>query len=183
MHLKPFGVLLLMQLVISQTHSDEVSMTWKASSPLTWADFKGTPNVNKSAVALTATGITFGYSLATIDKKIVDYTADVKAHFYPNKSWCLKEKVDPYILKHEQLHFNITELYARLFRKKLKGLRVNQKISHQLDDLHRSINQAVDETQKRYDAETKHSINIEAQKAWEDSITEALKNLEEFSSK
>ncbi|OZV67544.1 DUF922 domain-containing protein [Winogradskyella aurantia] len=183
MFLKNFGALLLMQLVISQSNIEEVSMTWNASRPLTWTDFKAAPNFNTSAVALTATGITFGYSLATIDEKIVDFTTDVNAHFYPNQSWYLKQKADPYILKHEQLHFNITELYVRLFRKKLKGLKVNQNISHQLDNLHKSINRAADETQKRYDVETNHSINNEAQKAWEVAISEALKNLEEFSSK
>lgn len=183
MHLKSFGIILFLLLVFSQPKANDEALSWKNSRPLTWADFKARPQSNSSAVAQTSSGISFGYSLKTRDGRIVDYTTIVQAHFYPNKSWYLKDKADGYILKHEQLHFNITELYARRFRKRLKSIRINQNLKQQLANLQNDINKAVKETQKRYDAETNHSINSEAQKAWEGTIAKELKNLQEFSSK
>jgi hypothetical protein len=84
------------------------TITWDASRKLTWLDFKATPNYESDAVALTASGITFGYSVKTADQGIVDFSATVEAEFYPNKSWYIKEKGDDYILSHEQLHFDIS---------------------------------------------------------------------------
>jgi hypothetical protein len=103
-------------------------------------------------VALTASGITFGYAVKTSGERIIDFTTSGEAHFYPNKSWYLKDRRNTYILAHEQLHFDITELYARMFRAQLKGLVVTQNVKDQMQRLHKAINEAVDETQKRYDA-------------------------------
>ncbi|MBO3116733.1 DUF922 domain-containing protein [Winogradskyella sp. DF17] len=183
MHLNFFGIILFLLLVFSQPKANDEALSWKDNRPLTWADFKARPQSNSSALAQTSSGISFGYSLKTRDGRIVDYNTNVQAHFYPNKSWYLKDKADGYILKHEQLHFDITELYARHFRKRLKSIRVNQNLRQQLANLQNDINKAVNKTQKRYDAETNHSINREAQKIWQSTIAKELERLQEFSSK
>jgi hypothetical protein len=157
-------------------------MTWNASRKLVWTDFKAAPNQNSGAVALTASGITFGYSLKTSGDRIVDFSSSVEAHFYPHKSWYLKEKGNPYILGHEQLHFDITELYARMFRQQLTQLVVNQNIKEQMRRLHTAINEALDETQKRYDRQSDHSMNLEAQKHWEVKIRGELEKFQEYQS-
>jgi len=162
--------------------SNEETISWNASQKLTWADFKANPDANSGAVALTASGITFGYSVKTSGKRIIDFTASVEAHFYPNKSWYVKEKGDDYILGHEQLHFDITELYVRMFREKLSLLKPNQNLKDQLQKLHIAINEALNETQKRYDAQSNHSINTEMQKQWEVFIATELKKFENYKS-
>ena len=161
---------------------NEETMTWSESRKLTWADFKATPDANSDAVALTASGITFGYSVKTSGKRIVDFSYSVEAHFYPRKSWYLKDKGDDHILRHEQLHFDITELYVRKFRQHLKRLVVNQNVKEQMNQIHVAINEALDETQKKYDAQTKHSINVEAQRYWESYVAEELKKLDTYKS-
>ncbi len=155
---------------------------WNETTKLTWADFKGQPDSESDAVALTASGITFGYAVKTSGERIVDFSTTVEAHFYPNKSWYLKEKSNAHILEHEQLHFDITELYARKFRQQLTKLKVNQNVKAQMDRLHTAINEAVNETQRRYDKQTKHSMNIEKQNEWEAFIENELKELNEFKS-
>lgn len=162
--------------------SDNETMTWSQTQPLTWSDFKAKPNPNSHAVALTSSGITFGYSLKTSRGRIVSYTVTVECLFYPNKSWYKKGKANAYILSHEQLHFDITELYVRIFRSELAKLKVNQNIKAQLKSLHKSVNDALDKTQKQYDAETNHSINSEAQKQWEAFIKKELNKLAAFKS-
>ncbi|WP_411895385.1 DUF922 domain-containing protein [Winogradskyella sp. A2] len=162
---------------------DEESMTWNESRKLTWADFKGEVNPNSDAVALTASGITFGFSVSTSGSRIVDYSTSVEAHFYPNKSWYNKDKADDYILGHEQLHFDITELYTRLFRQRLTKLRVNQNIRKQLKQLHANINEELNTTQKRYDEQSLHSINVEVQNEWREYISAELAKIEQFKSR
>lgn len=162
--------------------SNEETLTWNDTRKLTWEDFKASPNPNSDAVALTASGITFGYSVKTSGKRIIDFSTSVEAHFYPNKSWYLEDKADDYILAHEQLHFDITELYVRKFRAQIERLVVNQNIKIQMNQIHVAINKALDKTQKTYDEQTNHSINVEAQEYWENYIKEELKKLEKYKS-
>ncbi len=162
--------------------SNEETMSWNEDRKLTWEDFKGKPNPNSDAVALTASGLTFGYSVKTSGRRIIGFTTSVEAHFYPNKSWYLTDKADDYILGHEQLHFDITELYSRKFRQQLSRLVVNQNIKTQMNQIHEAINEALTKTQKTYDDQTKHSINADAQKYWEGYISDELKKLEKYKS-
>ncbi|MAB49567.1 MAG: DUF922 domain-containing protein [Flavobacteriaceae bacterium] len=168
-------------LFVGMTFNDE-TIPWNDTRKLEWEDFKGNPNPDSDAVALTASGITFGYSVKTSGKRIIDYSTTVEAHFYPNKSWYLSEKADNHILAHEQLHFDITELYVRKFRQQLERLVVNQNIKIQMNQIHVAINEALDKTQKTYDEQTNHSINVEAQNYWENYIEEELKKLEKYKS-
>jgi len=169
----------LMFLFVGNSTNEE-TMTWNETRKLTWADFKADPNMQSDAAALTASGITFGYSVKNTGSRIIDFSTSVDAHFYPNKSWYLKDKSDDYILKHEQLHFDITELYARKFRQQLTRLVVNQNVKEQMNRLHITINEALNETQKRYDSQTNHSINAEMQEQWQNFIASELKVLDQF---
>lgn len=178
MHIK-YLIFCLLFLFVGESPNEE-TMTWVESQKLSWADFKADPNLESDAVALTASGITFGYSVKTSGRRIIDFSTSVEAHFYPNKSWYLKEKGDDRILMHEQLHFDITELYARQFRKQLMRLEVNQNVKVQMTRLHATINEALNETQKRYDKQSNHSINIEMQRQWENFIADELKKLDQF---
>lgn len=180
MHFKHLIVVFIV-LYFGKSSNDE-TLIWDASRKLTWADFKAEPDIESDAAALTASGITFGYSIKTADKRIVNVKTTVEAHFYPNKSWYFKDKGDNHILKHEQLHFDITELYARKFRKQLSSLPIHRNINKQMDKMHVDFNEALNEMQKRYDKETNHSLNREVQKQWEYSITEELKALNPFKS-
>lgn len=162
--------------------SNEETVSWDETNKLNWTDFKAAPDSESDAVALTASGITFGYSLKTSGERIVDFSATVESHFYPNKSWYLKDKANVYILGHEQLHFDITELYARKFRQQLAKLKVNQNVKEQMNRMHTSINEAINETQRRYDLETNHSMNMEKQKEWEAFIERELQRLNQFKS-
>ncbi len=175
-------VFLIIIFLIFGNQQDEEVIEWNESRALTWADFKGEPILNTSAVALTASGITFGYSVKTSNGKIVDFSTTVESHFYPNKSWYIKSKSNDYILKHEQLHFDITELYTRKFRKEIQQLKVNQNIRQQLNDLHYAINQELRNTQKRYDEESEHSIVKSEQQRWNMYIAEELKKLDSYKS-
>jgi len=180
MHIKPFIFCLLFLVLGKSTNED--TMRWNESRKLTWDDFRANPKPKSNAAALTASGITFGYSVKTSGQRIVDFSVSVEAHFYPDKSWYLKDKGNAHILRHEQLHFDITELYTRKFKEQLERLVVNQNIKEQMKRLQKAINEAVHETQKRYDAQSEHSINEGMQRKWEAFIEDELEKLDQYKS-
>ena len=51
-----------------------------------------------------------------------------------------------------------------------------------MNQIHVAINEALDKTQKTYDQQTNHSINVDAQNYWENYIKEELKKLEKYKS-
>jgi hypothetical protein len=157
-------------------------MSWNASYKLSWNDFKDKPNPNTSAVAITASGITFGFSVKQTDAQVVSFKADVFAHFYPEQSWYKSNLADSHVLSHEQFHFNITELYARKFRQRISLLKTSNNIKEELNQLYKIIKMELGEMQNRYDNESNYSRNIEKQTKWETYITEELNKLSTFKS-
>jgi len=157
-------------------------IAWQENNKLTWADFKGEPKLNSGAAAETASGINFGFSVKEVNANVVSFSTEVKAYFYPEKSWFRAEHNTPYILSHEQLHFDITELFARKLIKDISELKVSNSIKSELKTLYQNNENALREFQKRYDEETNHSENPENQKKWQDDIKLELDKLSEYKS-
>ncbi|WP_298236858.1 DUF922 domain-containing protein [uncultured Algibacter sp.] len=170
-----FGLILLVQ--------NEPVLTWDEDTKLTWADFKASPKSNSGAVAITASGITFGFSIKSTDKnEVLSFTTNVNAYFYPEQSWYKPERATNHVLGHEQLHFSITELYARKFRQRIGKLKVTNTIREELKALQKTINKELAQTQERYDNETDYSRNEENQAKWEQYINAELKKYAAYKS-
>ncbi|MCB0462477.1 MAG: DUF922 domain-containing protein [Flavobacteriaceae bacterium] len=153
------------------------SMTWSDDLQLQWTDFSGKPTDGTTVVAVTASGLSFGFSTKMTETQLVDYTAFVDAHFYPDKSWYIKEKANQIILDHERLHFDITELHARKFKKRIAQTKFDLRISDQMERIHYVINDELRQMQQKYDNETNHSQNVEKQKEWQQFIKLQLDKL------
>jgi len=147
-------------------------MQWFANVPLTWDDFKGQPQ-SGSYVATTNSGISFSYA---IQKKNNQYsvTYTIESFFYPYGSWYQKDKVTPQVLKHEQTHFDITELHARKFRKRMEAISTERNPKREIQNLFNTIEKERKEMQEKFDLETNHSINKEEEKAWENYVQKQL---------
>jgi uncharacterized protein YydD (DUF2326 family) len=164
--------------------SDTPEFPWHQDHKLKWTDFQGKPDVSSSAVAVTASGITFSYSVEKSSiHGVTGFNAKALAHFYPEHSWHKKEAVNDHILKHEQFHFNITELNVRYFREKISKLKASASIAKELSELQKQANTDLAIMQKRYDAETNYSINKEEQVRWIVFVNKELKRLEKYKSK
>ncbi|TBN04917.1 DUF922 domain-containing protein [Hyunsoonleella flava] len=168
-------------LLFVQTN-DEPVMSWQEAYRLTWNDFKAKPKYSSSAVATAASGITFGFSIRESDDRVISFTTEVHAHFYPEQSWYKPERADNHVLGHEQLHFDITELFARKFRKRISLLKTTNDVAKRLRAIHRNINKELAEFQNQYDTETDFSRDIEMQLQWELFIKKELKKLDYFKS-
>ena len=162
--------------------NDEPVITWKDSYRLSWQDFKAKPEDNSSAAALTASGISFEYSITQSAFRVVSFKTQVEACFYPEKSWYKPQLANQYILAHEQLHYDITELYTRKFREQLTLLRPSKTLKKELDALQKAINKQLSDKQNAYDSETNYSRSPEVQQQWQTHINVELKKLEAFKS-
>jgi len=165
---------------ISFQPSEEEYILWNENHRLEWNDFKGAPIINGDAAAITASGLTFSFSARTTSTRLVDFTAIVEAHFYPNQSWYIKEHVNNIVLAHEQLHFDITELHARKLRKQIDEANFSVNIKKEISKLHTNINKELKEFQKKYDTETNYSRSIETQKEWQIFVNQELKKLSKY---
>ena len=159
---------------------DEPVISWSEDYKLTWQDFNARPENIGSAVATTASGITFGFSIKESNGKVVDFTTNVKAHFYPNHSWYKKDYATNHVLVHEQLHFDITELHARKFRQRIKSLPRSNDIKQKLKNLHKTIEKELAEMQNLYDSQTNFSREKENQLKWQLHIESELQKLSNF---
>ena len=180
MYLKILFISLFLFFVSSD---NEETLSWHENLKLTWNDFRGNNNTNSDAVAVTASGITFSYTVRKANSRIVGFKARVEAHFYPEKSWVTKELADDYVLTHEQLHFDITELHVRKLRKQISEVKVSQNLDRILNTLHQNMNKALADMQNEYDIETGNSIKKIAQAHWTEFVSLELIKYESYKSK
>ncbi|MHA6279935.1 DUF922 domain-containing protein [Salinimicrobium sp. CAU 1759] len=166
----------------AQAQLDEERVGWKDNA-LTWKDFKATPDPTSPFSANTASGISYGWSMkGSATGK--EYSYEVSSFFIPGKSWVKDGSASPNLLAHEQLHFDITELFARKLRKALAEFDFDnsRNLKADLQALYKNAEQERALMQQQFDVETRHSMNEAAQLEWQKYIKEELRKLEKFSS-
>lgn len=152
-------------------------MPWSETKKLSWEDFQGKPVLSASFVAITNTGISFKYSYS-LDQGSVNLKYSVESFFYPERSWFQPNSVSPYILKHEQTHFDISELHARMLRKSISEKTFSKKVKAKIEPLYQHTEQQRRAMQAKFDTETDHSRNEEKEAQWEKYIAEKLTEYE-----
>src|SRR5688572_4083802 len=174
----PFLKYLLILLVPLSTFGqdkNEELVAWNASSKLTWADYKASPDPRSDAAATTTTYLGIEYN---INREGFSYK--IQCRFSKNRSWGL-HRTD-YILSHEQGHFDIAEIYARKLHKSLSEYNFNKKTFQQdLKEIYENLMREKEAMQEQYDRETNHSINRTAQAAWLSKIYDLLSLYQDYS--
>ncbi|PSR52916.1 hypothetical protein AHMF7605_04930 [Adhaeribacter arboris] len=163
--------------LIKNTPKKEVNahIDWNSNRRLTWDDFQKEADVNDPLHALASTNIAVQ---ATCKNNQMVY--DVKCQFAVNESWT-KNKTSEELLQHEQLHFDLTEVYARLLRQKLsqqKSLCTGDKTKFRA-----VVNKVFADWQKaqqRYDNESRHGLDDLKQAYWTKTVASQLESLAEF---
>lgn len=175
-----FFLLLSLPAVQAQTQPSAASadialLLWNEFYKLQWDDFQGEPDKNSFGDAGTAVQIKAKPFLV---KNKIQY--DVEAHFNRKKSWIRDPSLS--LLAHEQLHFDIAELYARKIRKKIRQLQ-NQGVN----DI-KVFNAAIqalllesNEIDEQYDLETLHGALSRKQAAWSEKVKRQLAELKPYS--
>jgi hypothetical protein len=138
-------------------------------------DFKGIPQ-NSQAAAVTASGLTYSFSTIKKNNVIVDINFEVSSFFYPHKSWHQPALSDSLILSHEQLHFDITEVYAEKFRVRLAAATFNNNAKAEVKAIYDQVTRELNKYQNLYDAETNFSRDLEQQLLWNKKIAAIFNN-------
>lgn len=173
-----WGGLTLLAIVILMTsanYSTDV-IFWNKDQRLSWSDFKGAPRYDlTNMAALTSSGISYytGCNNGTFKYKIESY-------FDKQESWVKDDAKDYFRLEHEQIHFDITELFARKLRKLL-----SQRDFKCYEEM--EFRQIVDtflnnwETEQRiYDINSQYSRDLEVQTEWKKKVEIELEEHEAF---
>ena len=156
------------------------TIKWSKDRKLTWSDFKGIPDEEILGYALTAYKIELHPSEVIVDSEnnIQDYESQtIVANFYSKHSW-VHTKSD-YLLRHEQLHFDIAGLYAYKMQMEFEKLK-KQKVAN-FDSYLKVYQQLWTECRKmqgEYDKETSHGQLVEENNNWIQKITKELEFLD-----
>lgn len=172
-------VCLFLLLVFCICWQDDNKIIWNADRKLTWDDFIGTPDKSSPMQALTAYRIEYSASGTT---KLV--TVVVTAFFKKTDSWLKAGCAKPSLLRHEQIHFDLAELFARKLRQQLSYC-TNLTPENVMDNVKRMCDSSlavISKTQEQYDKETNHSIIDTAQARWEKMVPEQIKELDAYKS-
>lgn len=159
--------------ILDASAQEEEAIRWEPGQRLSWSNFKGKPPESTRIAATTASGISYRYKTRSSGRRyLLDFEVDT--YFYPNKSWYHAAVCDANVLSHEQLHFDISELFAREFRRRLNSRTFSENVKAEVRAMFRQINKELSEFQNRYDQETDYSRNRAAQQVWNREIAEIL---------
>lgn len=104
-------------LACGQVLESDSLLMWKSNRFLIWKDFKGVPMPIKMHNK-AGTGMYIGYSYSQEEGHPPNFK--IYNYFDKCRSWSLTK--DERLLEHEQLHFDISELYVRKTRKYFDSL-------------------------------------------------------------
>ncbi|MBC3759962.1 DUF922 domain-containing protein [Hyunsoonleella sp. SJ7] len=152
----------------------ETEIEWSSYRKLKWEDFKGKPDTINfpNSNAVTISSIHFKGNTPNL---FANGSLSVTAVFNQFESWVLSGEESDNLLKHEQLHFDITEIYARKIRKVLKEVGVaSYKEEEEIWDMLRKIKYEYENRQKEYDSLTVHGIDRDAQEEWDSIVKSEL---------
>ncbi|MBA9077471.1 DUF922 domain-containing protein [Rufibacter quisquiliarum] len=150
---------------------------WSGQKRLTWDDFAGSPASENQHHALTSTNMEMKVKCEKNQLKF-----RVEAVFNPRESWT-KNRKSAALLAHEQLHFDLTELHARMLRKRLAEL--PNACSRGAADLNRYANEAFTNWHKEqdlYDSQCHHGLDKARQQEWVENVAARLLELEQYAS-
>lgn len=155
------------------TSSTEI--IWQPGTRLQWDDFRSRTGASGLYKAYTTAGIR--YAIDAPEGKVRIRT---EAYFLKEESWVHVDHKVATLLRHEQGHFDIAGVFALRLAKALQHLEVSAEefmqkhLNERAEELFQAIYAELDATQQRYDQETVHGTNTEAQTQWEAWILEEL---------
>jgi len=165
---------------IGFSQEKQEKIKWQEGRLLTWDDFKADPEQSSSYSANSNSGISYSWNYSTASGKPI-LQHQVFTNFYPNLSWVKEIKDQEYLLAHEQLHFDISELHARKLRKALNAYKVGRSIRQDLKKLYNKMEAERVSMQHQFDKESAHSENKSAEIRWRKFVADELESLNDYS--
>jgi hypothetical protein len=154
-------------------------IVWNNSRPLQWTDYKGSPS--SSYHAYTHSNIGYSYS-SKIYRDRTELKFVVENKFNPSNSWVRQSKRTASLLKHERLHFDISELHARKLRKRFAAHKFGSNYQTEINFIFNAVSRENLRMQQLYDRQSNHSMNAKEQARWERLMKGELSRLSGYKS-
>jgi hypothetical protein len=156
------------------------AIRWERDPALSWSDFKGrAPRNTGEPSAETDTG--FRVQLECFADAL---DIRVEAEFYPSTSWVKPGRKSAELLRHEQGHFDITELYARKMRKAIRDANIGCSNDPKAEAAGKRIFGQLDreweKAEKQYDVNTGDGTDFVRQKEESERIASELGELSRY---
>jgi hypothetical protein len=155
--------------------------TWPQHPRLTWDDFKASPPKSTSyPSAVSDTG--FKYQLVCKNGML---DIDAAAFFSPSGSWVRPDGKTPELLRHEQGHFDMAEVYARRLSKAVLDARIGCGDTANANAAGEKVvgefQREWQEAEREYEGDTKYGTDLRKQDAASSRIAADLTALSAFS--
>ena len=158
------------------------AISWSAGRPLTWEDFRGTPPATPGDEgARTAYSLFHGARCTGQRFEFV-----VIAAMLPRSSWVTANvlrnaALSARSLRHEQTHFDLSEVHARRMRRHFHELLSPCRRSEtELNALAERFTRDEAQAQRNYDDDTNYGRNPGKQTEWNDEAARQIVLLKEF---
>ena len=166
-------MMLLLTIAGAQAQTNNGIKRWSVGYPLQWTDFNGKPDSPESIyAAATYAGLELDVAEISSSRRV---KFRVRAVFDSRRSWAHPDRKDDHLLAHEQLHFDIAEVYARKLERKLNSMQLKVKDKEIAKKLVQKYNQVQMQEQERFDKECFHGLDREKQLGWRTNVDKELR--------
>jgi hypothetical protein len=176
---KVFAIFILFGLLLILSFSIEGDkIRWDTSYKLKWTDYKASPYQESDVSAVSTISINYQLIREELDLKLIIY-----AEFIKDKSWVRTEaKNKPSLLKHEQGHFDVYEIFARKIRSEIISSDLSKNnYKDEINLLYDSLVDLCAITNQQYDKESMLSMDSIGQAKWDMFFANELNKLSDFS--
>ncbi len=176
---------------VAMKKSDEISknddddrILWTSTRKLTWDDFKGKNDSDFDSRKAETTTVILTEKTYYNSEKVPVY--EIACYFLPAKSWSItSEKI---ALSHEQLHFDIAELYTRKIRKafdsltnnKIRDFAVYESIFNNFNIKCKNYNKQYDREVYAIQEENTVEFDFDKQMEWIENVSQELELLKDY---
>jgi len=141
-------------------------------------DFKGRPDMNSNGVGATYSGIQVSMEGKSFNGKM-EVNVLMMVYFDKSNSWMKPEGKDERVLKHEQIHFDLTGIYAcRMYHAIMNETFNSKNVKQKLRDIQKKYTDALQAQQALYDKQTAHGTIDDVQKAWAEKVQQMKSELD-----
>ncbi|NOG57594.1 MAG: hypothetical protein HND54_07665 [Bacteroidetes bacterium] len=158
--------------------SSQTRIFWDEWYKLEWSDFQSEESAGKGVAAQSSIGLPYSF--------ISDGEGTLKMYinvcFIKNESWSKEDKQNNVLLQHEQLHFDIAELFRRMIVRELLNAKMDKDNYKEVAEkiINKYWNVKYRAMQDKYDKETNFSKTIREQINWNKFVKQELINYKDF---
>lgn len=145
-------------------------LVWTEGRRLAWNDFRAPPATDRPDYHGAESRLSIAVGL-TCANNVPDLT--IRAEFDRNRSWA-RPNMSPGLLDHEQIHFDIAELYARRTREEAANVANPCQNAAAIRAIAERNHVLAEGLQDAYDEETHHGTRPDVQAEWARRIRSLL---------